>query len=493
MNESSPRALAQFFATSIDERLARAEESAVERAIVDHVKRAAARVPAYRAFLRAAGVDPSSIATLDDVRRLPATSKDNYYRQYPLCDLAWDGSLAGWHTVALSSGSTGEPAAWPRALEHELGVATRFEQVLHDGFRAHQRSTLAVVCFALGSWVGGMYTAACMRHLAAKGYPLTVSTPGNQPAEIVRALKLLGPSYEQIVLLGYPPFLKDLVDTAPALGFPWPAGQVRLVTAGEVFSEDWRSLVCRRLGSTEPERDVASVYGTADGGVLACETPLSVSIRRFLGQRADAARELFGDTRMPTLCQYDPLHRFFEADQGELLFSADGPIPLMRYRILDRGGVRSFADMLAFCAARGFAVPPSSAPVREMPFVWVFGRDHFAVSMDGANIYPEQVAPALEQGAVAEVVTGKFVLSIVHDEGLDPYLQCDVELLPGAPASDALSLRIAGDIRRLLEQVSSEFANYVPAARRTPRVLLRPHRDPEWFPAGVKHRYTRTR
>jgi phenylacetate-CoA ligase len=40
--------------------------------------------------------------------------------------------------------------------------------------------------------------------------------------------------------------------------------------------------------------------------------------------------------------------------------------------------------------------------------------------------------------------------------------------------------------------LNSEFAHFVPAERRTPRVRLRPYADPEYFPPGVKHRYTRS-
>ncbi|MEV0708476.1 hypothetical protein [Nocardia aurea] len=38
---------------------------------------------------------------------------------------------------------------------------------------------------------------------------------------------------------------------------------------------------------------------------------------------------------------------------------------------------------------------------------------------------------------------------------------------------------------------NSQYANYVPADRRSPRVELRDAGDPEYFPVGVKHRYTR--
>ena len=40
-------------------------------------------------------------------------------------------------------------------------------------------------------------------------------------------------------------------------------------------------------------------------------------------------------------------------------------------------------------------------------------------------------------------------------------------------------------------RLNSEFGAYVPDARRSPRVTLRAFGDPEYFPVGVKHRYTR--
>jgi phenylacetate-CoA ligase len=38
---------------------------------------------------------------------------------------------------------------------------------------------------------------------------------------------------------------------------------------------------------------------------------------------------------------------------------------------------------------------------------------------------------------------------------------------------------------------SSEFASYVPAARQRPQITLWPAGHPEYFPVGVKHRYSR--
>ena len=50
---------------------------------------------------------------------------------------------------------------------------------------------------------------------------------------------------------------------------------------------------------------------------------------------------------------------------------------------------------------------------------------------------------------------------------------------------------IAASVRDQLLRLNSEFAHYVPADRQLPEIVLRPTGDPEYFPVGVKHRYTR--
>ncbi|WP_328454543.1 phenylacetate--CoA ligase family protein [Amycolatopsis sp. NBC_00438] len=452
--------------------------------VLDLFRRTAETVPAYRKFLRDHGITPESVTTPADFRRLPLVDKAGYHRKYPLPELCRDGTFAGLDMIAVSSGSSGHPTIWPRALEDELHVARRFEQVMVDGFHADERGTLAVVCFPLGTWVGGLFTTACVRHLAAKGCPITVVAPGNNKAEILRVLPELAPHFEQVVLLGYPPFVKDVVDTGVAEGIDWRAYAIKLVLAGEVFSEQWRDLVAQRAGVADPVRDIASLYGTADAGVLGTETPVSVGIRRFFADRPELAREVFGDARLPTLVQYDPASRFFEEHDGTLVFTADGGIPLIRYHIADDGGVLPHADLLAYCARHGFT--PPAGP--DLPFVYVFGRSLFTVSFFGANVYPENVTVGLEQPGISDTVTGKFVVESVEDEDRDRRLRITVETAPGATADAGA---IAESVRAQLLRLNSEFAHYVPAERQLPDVELRAAGDPEYFPVGVKHRYTR--
>jgi phenylacetate-CoA ligase len=225
--------------------------------------------------------------------------------------------------------------------------------------------------------------------------------------------------------------------------------------------------------------------------VLGAETPLSICIRRYLAAEPEAARDLFGDVRLPTLVQYDPTSRFFEVDDGTLLFSGDNGVPLVRYHIADEGGLVGYDEMLRFLGERGFDPLAEIGAARPLPFVFVFGRSHFTISYFGANVYPENVTVGLEQPSVCDWVTGKFVLESREDADRNRYLSVVVELAPQTDASADKERTIAESILAQLLRLNSEFASYVPAERRLPRVSLAPTGDPEYFPVGVKHRYTR--
>ncbi len=485
-----------FINTPLDTLLAEHQAVNSEEMILALFHRCVTEVPAYRRFLEAQKINPAEITSYPAFRQLPLMNKANYMQAFPLPERCLGGSLRSSDRVAVSSGSTGQPTFWPRSVAHELDVAVRFEQVFCDSFRTHERNTLAVVCFALGNWVGGLYTTSCCWHLARKGYPLMVATPGNNKAEIFRAVRELAPHFEQTVLLGYPPFIKDVIDAGAAEGIDWASYKPKLVFAGEVFSEEWRELLGKRIGSTSPCFDSASLYGTADGGVLGNETPFSIAIRGWLSKHPDAARTLFGESRLPTLVQYDPASRFFEVHEGTLVVSGENSVPLVRYHIADKGGVIRFEEMSNFLREHGvqsfdeLGLPNDFHP-RNLPFVYVFGRADFTVSYYGANIYPENVTVGLEQPDIMTWATGKFVLETQETENGDKVLHIAVELLPGIEPNTEMAPIISASIREQLLRLNSEFANYTPEERQLPRISLRSFADPEYFPAGVKHRYTR--
>ncbi|HVR18714.1 MAG TPA: phenylacetate--CoA ligase family protein, partial [Polyangiaceae bacterium] len=159
------------------------------------------------------------------------------------------------------------------------------------------------------------------------------------------------------------------------------------------------------------------------------------------------------------------------------------------------GGVVPHAPMLGFLRDHGFDPGqelPRAYERRALPFVFVFGRGSFALSFYGANVYPENVSIGLEQRELAAHVTGKFVLEIATNADENSELLLTVELATNATASPELELELGRSVRAALERTNGEFLAYVPDERRAPRVRLLPPGDPDYFPSGVKHRYTRT-
>lgn len=444
-------------------------------------------VPAYGRFLADRGIDASSLDP-SAFPSLPAMDKPGYISAYPLPERCRDGDPHTIQMVSTSSGSSGVPTVWPRRVDDGERAAAPFRRVFTDAFGADRKHTLAVVCFPLGSWVGGLYTLDCLQHLARTGLKLTLAAPGNNIAAILQTVRALAPLADQTVLLGYPPFLKDVIDAGRTDGVPWERYGMHLVFAGEVFSETWRDEVCRRAGITSPETATAGLYGTADAGVLAHETPASIRLRRSVASTPGAAEAVFGSRRLPSLMRYDSGIRRFDTADGELFLTTDGVVPLVRYTLGDTGGAAAYSALLRRCAEAGV---PATAPEPDMSerYVWLFGRPLFALSMYGANIYPETIAAGLERDDAYADLTGKFVMEIV--EGEQPRLRVIAEVVPGRPVTDVRTDTMSLSLLTALREQNGEYANYVPEHLQPPLFELRPHADTAYFPTGVKHRYTR--
>jgi phenylacetate-CoA ligase len=80
---------------------------------------------------------------------------------------------------------------------------------------------------------------------------------------------------------------------------------------------------------------------------------------------------------------------------------------------------------------------------------------------------------------------------VKEDQDQNRFLSVVVELAPKVEGSEEKITQITNSILTQLLRLNSEFANYVPVEYQTPQVELKPTGDAEYFPVGVKHRYTR--
>src|SRR6186713_2688578 len=105
-------ALEHFYRTSLEEELARHQRESAGEAALRLFQRTLADVPAYAEFLRQAGFDAAQVRSPGDFGRLPVPTKETYHRRHALSALCRGGDLSGSDMLAVSSGSTGEPAVW---------------------------------------------------------------------------------------------------------------------------------------------------------------------------------------------------------------------------------------------------------------------------------------------------------------------------------------------------------------------------------------------
>lgn len=412
------------------------------------------RVPAYAKFLGEHGVDPAAIRTPAEFAALPPVTKDNYFQAYRRNDLLAGGDIGVAGIWSSSSGSTGRPGYWARdEIAHAQGVVLH-GRILRQ-FGAHRRRTLVVVAFAMGNWIGGTYTMRSVEGLAARGYPVSVVAPG-QNLETVRAdIAELGPYYEQVVLAGYPPFVRDVLDGAG----PEVLGQdLKLLLAGENITESWRDRVLELMGKPGRAEDTCLVYGTADAGMMGHETPTTIALRRLAEVDPRLRQRLFADAAVtPTLVEYDPRYRYTETDQaGRLLFTVANAMPLVRYRINDEGEVRTAAGLADELRRAGHGLrlrtcSPSSA------FLVLRGRPDVAATFYAVKIRPDGIRAALADPRVQADLTGKFVLATVADARSRDQLRLRVELRPGARPAPGFARSVAAVVTEQLEATSAEY------------------------------------
>src|SRR5690606_19901392 len=143
----------------------------------------------------------------------------NYIRNYPLKDLCWDGNINKPLVLTATSGSTGEPSYFVRGEDLDSQYSIFIQNYLQNASLKSESPILVIICFGMGIWIGGVITYKAYEIAAIReNMPISIITPGINKKEIFSALKKLSPQYNQTILVGYAPFLKDIVDQSEIEG-----------------------------------------------------------------------------------------------------------------------------------------------------------------------------------------------------------------------------------------------------------------------------------
>lgn len=459
----------------------------------------AKRVPAYKDFLKKHKVDPTKIKSVADFVLVPPVDKDNYLRAYSLDKLCWDGNLDHQQTVyASTSGTTGEPFYFPRTEAQSAQYALTAELYLRNNFQIQKKSTLYIDGFAMGAWIGGLFTYEAIQILQKKGYDISIITPGVNAKEILKAVRELGPKYDQIILGGYPPFVKDTIDLGVAEGLKWKKYNMGIIFSAEGFTEQFRDYIVKTAGLKNIYTSTLNHYGTVDEGTHSHETPLSILVRRMANKSKAYRTALFPETnRQPTLTQYLPEMFYFESNEGNLYCSAFSGLPLFRYDLKDRGGIIPFAEVFDKAKAVGLnlgkevAVNKLKDTVYNLPFVYLYERSDMVVSWYGGNIYPEHVREAHLDKSISKYLTGKFTMQLIYGKNHNPVLEINSELKPNIKNLKKILNGLGENVIKTFLKKNSEYkvlhSNF--SDRMIPKINLWTHQSGPHFTSGGKQKW----
>lgn len=465
---------------------------------------ASKKVPAYKDFLKKNGINPEKIKNWEDFQKVPPVDKKNYLRQYDIKDLCWEGSFQNNLVFTSTSGSTGEPFYFPRSSQMDWQSSIFHELFLQYGDAKKNGPVLIIVAFGMGVWIGGLLTYKAFEICGRRGdYPVSILTPGINKKEIFSALKNLAPQYKQTIIVGYPPFVKDILDESELHQIDIKKLNLRFVFAAETFTENFRDYLVKKTGMNSCLKDVFHVYGSADLGTMAVEMPASILIKRLALKNEKLFADVFScASKVPTLAQFNPAFVNFESVNGELFLTGNNILPLIRYSIGDRGGVFTFSEIEEKFLKYGINLTEEAkkADIAEcffkLPFVYIYERTDLSTTLYGINIYPQYVKDALLHESLNDLLTGKFTMSTEFDEEHNQYLEIHLELKKNLKTEEidiVIENKVLDKVVEHLLSKSSEFRElkHHLGERAHPKLKFHEAEHPVYFKPGVKQSWVK--
>lgn len=456
-------------------------------------------IPAYREFLKQKKFNPRDVRKPEDFQSVPFTSKKDYLVPAKRNNLSSERHLNGPLWLCSTSGSTGEPYYFSRIDELAARGSWFAEDFIKNSSYGKGR-TLVLMGFGMGVWIGGVITLRSFEIAAQRhNFPLSFLPTGYNKTEVFKALKRLSPDYDQTILVGYPPFIKEVVDEAELEGIDLKKLNMRLMFAAEAFTETFRNYVCDKAGVKNPLVDTLNIYGSADIGAMGHETPLSILVRQLALEDPLLYRDIFGQIeKTPTLAQYNPEFIEFETINDELFLTSGGAMPLIRYAIGDNGGVLDYKQIKSIMSRYGVDLEKAikQAGIEGMvnksrPFVYVYERTDLSASLHGIIIYPEFIKEGLLKPQLTPLLTERFTMATKQDIHHNQFIQINLELQKDVLPTEEIEAEASVIIRNSLIEKSSEFAEVArsKASEQLIKVVLWNNGHPRYFTPGTKQKW----
>lgn len=339
-------------------------------------------VPFYRDRFEDAGVSPSDIKTLEDIEKLPFTTKDDLRDNYPFGMFAVP--MENVVRVHSSSGTTGKPivVGYTRADINTWSELTARIAVAGGA----SAKDIAQMSFGYGLFTGGFGMHAGLERIGASVVP--VST-GNTERQI-----MIMKDFGTTVLVCTPSYALHIAEVGEDMGVDFSKLPLRIGLFGaERFSEKMRQEIESRLHiSATDNYGLTEVMGPGVAGECEYKDGLHINEDHILVEIIDP----------------ETGRRLEPGSEGELVFTTltKEAFPVIRYRTRDLTKLRTDTCECGRTLAR---------------MEKVFGRTDDMIIVRGVNVFPSQVESVL-----------------FEIEGIEPHYQIIVDRYGSMDAMEVL-------------------------------------------------------
>lgn len=371
--------------------------------VIELFHRAYNTCPAYQDFVNERKILPHQIKTVDDFEKIPIMDKKNYIRKYPVSERLIDNrELADSYMVTASSGSTGEPSFWPRDYKIDEFLEKKKEALYEQHFEISKKRTLCINTFALGIWTAGMLTSK-LSWGAAKNNKLTVVSTGTHKENVLLAIRYLSKHYDQVIILGYPPFLLEIVEFLSVSDIDVHELNIKIMYTSDSLSNNGHNYLLSKISRSLDTSSIVGFYAASDTGIIAAQSPFTVRILKEMFNVDSASSDLTHPSAHKVLFAFDPQVKYLESINNEIIVSSDQPVPLIRYNIHDRGGVISGYQLSE--ELKNSSVSFDESDLDDW-YVYILGKTDSVLLT--ANIYIEDIRYCIENSQMFAKLSGNF-------------------------------------------------------------------------------------
>ena len=359
----------------------RALQSARLVKMVDRVYR---QVPFYRHKMQELGIEPGDIESMDDLNKLPFTTKDDLRENYPFGLVAVPRSQVA--RIHASSGTTGKAtvvaytrrdiAIWSECIARVLTMANlSAEDIVH-------------VAYGYGIFTGGLGVHYGVEYLGATALPLS---SGNTKKQIT-----MMEDFGATALACTPSYAIHLAEALEDAGKLDKIQLKSAILGAEPWTENMRLQLEKKLGV-----DAFDIYGLSE--VMGPGVAGDCIYHKGL--------HICEDHFVPEIIDPHTLQPVAEGETGELVFTTltKEALPLFRYRTKD---LTSITYEKCECGR-------TSARISRFK-----GRSDDMLIIRGINVFPSQVESALLE---VDGIIPQYMLIVDRVNNLDT-LEVQVEV-----------------------------------------------------------------